>query len=113
PTNFLDIHSIEALEDLLIEYPGTLIFVSHDRRFTEKIAERIFHITEEKLHVFEGDYQSFLHRETTEPDAKEEQLLIIQTKLTEVISKLSLEPSDDLEEVYQQLLKEKQALERP
>src|SRR5699024_7376018 len=84
PTNFLDIHSIEALEDLLIEYPGTLIFVSHDRRFTEKIAERIFHITEEKLHVFEGDYQSFLHRKPTEPDAKEEQLLIIQTKLTEV-----------------------------
>lgn len=44
PTNYLDIEAVEALESLLQEYEGTVIFVSHDRRFIEKIANRIFKI---------------------------------------------------------------------
>ena len=38
PTNYLDISSIEALEKLLIEYEGTLVFVSHDQTFVDNIA---------------------------------------------------------------------------
>src|SRR5699024_10210741 len=41
PTNFLDITAVEALEQLLTEYDGTLLFVTHDRQFMENIATRL------------------------------------------------------------------------
>ena len=47
PTNYLDIPSIEALEKLLMEYEGTLIFVSHDKTFVE-------HVATEKLLIQDG-----------------------------------------------------------
>ncbi|MDQ3396164.1 MAG: ATP-binding cassette domain-containing protein [Deinococcota bacterium] len=40
PTNHLDIHAIEALEDLLVNYPGTVLFASHDRRLVARVATR-------------------------------------------------------------------------
>lgn len=48
PTNHLDIESTEALADALCHYPGTLLFVSHDRHFIRKIANRILFISREK-----------------------------------------------------------------
>lgn len=41
PTNFLDIDAIEALESLLLAYPGTVLFVSHDQRFIERLATKL------------------------------------------------------------------------
>lgn len=49
PTNFLDVHSIEALEDMLKSYPGLIILVSHDKRFRNSIAETSYNIEDCKL----------------------------------------------------------------
>ena len=62
PTNHLDLPAREALESALKEYSGTVLFVSHDRRFTEAVADRVILIEDGELHPFEGGYQAFLNR---------------------------------------------------
>jgi len=60
PTNHLDIDSKEVLLDALADYGGTLIFVSHDRYFVEKLATKIIEVGEGRVSVYPGDYRSFL-----------------------------------------------------
>src|SRR6056297_2533759 len=59
PTNHLDIDSREILEETLGEYEGTIIFVSHDRYFINKVADRIAEIENKKINVFNGDYDYY------------------------------------------------------
>lgn len=63
PTNHLDIDSKEVLEQALEDYPGTLLFVSHDRYFIDRIANRIMQMDDKRLKVFEGDYTYFLEKQ--------------------------------------------------
>jgi ATP-binding cassette subfamily F protein 3 len=56
PTNHLDIESRQAVEEMLKEYPGTILFVSHDRYFIDRIAERIAVIDNKSLKYFWGNY---------------------------------------------------------
>src|SRR5699024_7779348 len=56
PTNYLDLESLEALEILLCEYEGTIIFAAHDRRFIENVANRIMEIKGGQIIDFAGDY---------------------------------------------------------
>lgn len=113
PTNYLDIEALEALEDLLKAYDGTVIFVSHDRNFVENIATRIIDIHERSLYIFDGNYKSYTeHRSQTESDTDEDELLLIETKISDVLSRLSVEPSETLEKEFQKLLIEKQNLEK-
>jgi ATP-binding cassette subfamily F protein 3 len=60
PTNHLDIDSKEVLLDALADYGGTLIFVSHDRYFVERLATKIIDVGEGRASLYPGDYQSFL-----------------------------------------------------
>lgn len=60
PTNHLDIYSMEALEDALELYGGTLLMVSHDRYFINKLSDRIYYMTDGGLVEFDGDYDRFL-----------------------------------------------------
>ena len=60
PTNHLDIDSKEVLLDALADYGGTLIFVSHDRYFVEKLATKIIEVGDGKATLYPGDYKSFL-----------------------------------------------------
>jgi ATP-binding cassette subfamily F protein 3 len=60
PTNHLDIPSREALENALDAYPGTILTVSHDRFFLDKVATQIFSFEEDgKIEVFDGNYSEF------------------------------------------------------
>ncbi|MBS3991010.1 MAG: ABC-F family ATP-binding cassette domain-containing protein [Erysipelothrix sp.] len=59
PTNHLDIDMIEWLEGFLVTYPKTIIFVSHDRRFIDKVATDIVEIEYEKVTQFKGNYSSY------------------------------------------------------
>ena len=59
PTNHLDIDSREILEELLLAFDGTILFVSHDRYFIQKIANRIGEIDQLKLQYYEGDYDYY------------------------------------------------------
>ncbi|ENA29999.1 hypothetical protein HMPREF1487_08253 [Pseudomonas sp. HPB0071] len=60
PTNHLDMESIEALNLALENYPGTLIFVSHDREFVSSLATRIVELTETGITDFSGTYDDYL-----------------------------------------------------
>lgn len=59
PTNHLDIESREALEKSLADYDGTMIMVSHDRYFINKLADRIIYLTNDGLENFSGSYDDF------------------------------------------------------
>lgn len=59
PTNHLDIPSREALEEALKDYDGTLLIVSHDRFFINKLASKIYYIDNKKLLEFKGNYDYF------------------------------------------------------
>ena len=62
PTNHLDIESKEVLERAIAEYDGTLLLVSHDRYFINKLATRIFELTPNGLATFEGGYSYYLEK---------------------------------------------------
>jgi ATP-binding cassette subfamily F protein 3 len=59
PTNHLDLASRRTLEDAMQTFPGTLIFVSHDRVFLERVPTRILEIKNGKLRSFEGNYHDY------------------------------------------------------
>jgi len=60
PTNHLDMESIEALNLALENYPGTLIFVSHDREFVGSLATRIIELSNNGVTDFSGTYDDYL-----------------------------------------------------
>ncbi|KTT46755.1 hypothetical protein SB11R_21040, partial [Pseudomonas oryzihabitans] len=60
PTNHLDMESIEALNLAMENYPGTLIFVSHDREFVSSLATRILDMSESGVVDFSGSYDDYL-----------------------------------------------------
>ena len=59
PTNHMDIIGKESLENILKEYEGSLIFVSHDRYFVSKIANKILEFTKEGVRFFDGNYKEY------------------------------------------------------
>jgi ATPase subunit of ABC transporter with duplicated ATPase domains len=60
PTNHLDMESIESLNTALENYPGTLIFVSHDREFVSSLATRVIELTPKGVVDFNGNYEDYL-----------------------------------------------------
>jgi len=60
PTNHLDMESIEALNQALIKYDGTVIFVSHDREFVSSLATRVIEIKDQTIVDFQGSYDEYL-----------------------------------------------------
>ncbi len=77
PTNHLDIGAREALEDVLNEYDGTILFVSHDRYFIDAVADTLWTVDNNAITVFDGNYSE--HRELLE--AKEAQTKRTSTAL--------------------------------
>jgi ATPase subunit of ABC transporter with duplicated ATPase domains len=60
PTNHLDLESIEALQEALQSYPGSIIFVSHDREFVDQVADRVLVMTEDEGTVdWRGTYSDY------------------------------------------------------
>lgn len=60
PTNHLDIPSQEVLQEVLEQYVGTIVLVSHDRYLVDRLATQIWELRDAHLHVFDGSYQQFL-----------------------------------------------------
>ncbi|MEK3934891.1 Vga family ABC-F type ribosomal protection protein [Sporosarcina sp. FSL W7-1349] len=111
PTNFLDTEAVEALESLLKDYAGSVIFASHDRRFIEEVANRIVVIRDQEMEVFEGDWHQYQNKPTTTQGTDQDRRLLLETKISDVLSRLSIEPSPELEREFQKLLKEKKELD--
>lgn len=70
PTNHLDLFSKEVLESALLDYEGTLLFISHDRYFLNKMAERIVELTPTGTEHFLGNYDDMIEKKTELEEAR-------------------------------------------
>ena len=100
--------SIEALQSILCEYEGTVLFVSHNRSFVNSIAQRLLVIKNGQVLEFEGNLMDYEDKSdiSETKQSTQTQKLMLQMRITEVLSKLS-EPNtnnDSLEMEYQELL---------
>ncbi len=66
PTNHLDIDSKEVLEAALLDFPGTIIFVSHDRYFINKIADHVLEMNSDGMTVYLGNYDYYIEKKQKE-----------------------------------------------
>jgi ATP-binding cassette subfamily F protein uup len=83
PTNHLDIGSILWLEDFLSRWDKTLIFITHDRSFLQKLATRIWEVDRGRLFDWTCDYQTFLVRKEQALEAEEKQNALFDKRLAE------------------------------
>lgn len=81
PTNHLDLDSKEVLENALIDFPGTLIFVSHDRYFINRIATKVVELSNEGSFEYLGDYDYYVEKkEELAEIAAEKEAALLKTK---------------------------------
>ncbi|NYE09339.1 ATP-binding cassette subfamily F protein 3 [Bacillus niacini] len=103
PTNHLDLDSKEVLENALVDYPGTIIFVSHDRYFINRIATKVLELSSNGSTEYLGDYDYYIEKKL-----EEEELRALES--TNVIKKQTA--SDVQERNSYQQDKESKKLER-
>ncbi|HEX2979707.1 MAG TPA: ATP-binding cassette domain-containing protein [Anaerolineaceae bacterium] len=83
PTNHLDIASIQWLEDYLVRWGGTLLFVTHDRVFLQKLATRIVELDRGRLFDWNCDYNTFMQRKEAMLAAEADQNVLFDKKLAQ------------------------------
>jgi ATP-binding cassette subfamily F protein uup len=83
PTNHLDIDSIVWLEKFLLDWKGSLLFISHDRVFLQKLAKRIVEIDRGKLTDWPGDYPTYVSRKQKALEDEEKENALFDKKLSE------------------------------
>ncbi len=83
PTNHLDIQSIEWLENFLLEFNGTLLFITHDRSFLTRLATRIIDLDRGILTDWPGDYPNYLRRKQDWLDTEASHQAAFDKKLAE------------------------------
>lgn len=114
PTNYLDIYSMEALEEALRDYGRTILFVSHDRRFVNSVADHIISIENKKLISFDGTYEEYLNKKNNIMDSNKEdiqkKIFVLENRLSELIGRLSMPSKKDdviqLDKEYKAVLAE-------
>lgn len=118
PTNHLDVFTMEALEQVLCEYQGTLLFVSHDAAFTQRVAQRMVRFEEGRLITFEGGIREMeaSAREDRNTRPIEIQISALEMRLAALSIRLSAPRRGDdpllLNEEYIDLSREIQRLKR-
>ena len=116
PTNHLDITSKQVLEDALENYEGTIVFVSHDRYFINKIANKVLDITGDDYSIYLGNYDYYLEKREQELIAKklkEEKTDEVQEKVANnyVLGKEEKKRIRKLERTREELLEKIESLE--
>lgn len=99
-TNYLDMPSIEALQDMLLSYEGTILLVSHDKMFADQVATRVLTIRDKRIEQEE-------ERRSEKMPMGGEMRMVLELRLTSTLSKLSLtkgEEKERLEAEYEQIL---------
>ena len=64
PTNHLDMQAIQWLEQYLASYKGSLLLVTHDRYFLERVVDHMFELTQGRIEAYDGNYQSYLEQKS-------------------------------------------------
>ncbi|MFJ7827837.1 ABC-F family ATP-binding cassette domain-containing protein [Psychrobacillus sp. NPDC096623] len=84
PTNHLDLDSKEVLENALLDFPGTIIFVSHDRYFINRIATKVIELASDDATLFLGDYDYYLEKKEEMEELALENTVVENTIVTKV-----------------------------
>lgn len=94
PTNYLDLTSLEALQNILSEYAGTVLFVSHDRAFVDAVADRLLILENKQIMEFTGNWQAWEESRqkvaAAEKEASKLDEAVLRMRLSEIIAKMSL-----------------------
>ncbi|MGE3920658.1 MAG: ATP-binding cassette domain-containing protein [Gammaproteobacteria bacterium] len=102
PTNDLDIETLEMLEDLLSEYQGTLLLVSHDRVFIDNVVSSTLAFEGDgKIQEYVGGYQDWLRQRKTVPEKKQDKKIVQEpkTEKPKTRTKLSYKEQKELDEL--------------
>lgn len=102
PTNYLDIKTIEAFENALINTNKTVLLVSHDIEFISNVCNYIIEIKDKEIHEFEERYYEYIKKvdnyKNGEKKHLDDEILILENKVSEVIFLLSIETKEDKKE---------------
>lgn len=119
PTNHLDMHSISWLETFLINYPGAVLIVAHDRYFLDRVVTKIFEVEQGNVMTYKGNYSAYAEKKRQLFDAKMRQYLNQQAEIKhqeEVIAKLksfNREKSIKRAESREKMLSKIEVVEKP
>ncbi|MHB8622621.1 MAG: ATP-binding cassette domain-containing protein [Sulfuricaulis sp.] len=83
PTNHLDIEAITWLEDFLVDFPGALLFISHDRTFLQRLATRIIELDRGVLTSWPGHYDDYLFRKSEQLAVEDRHNALADKKLSQ------------------------------
>lgn len=83
PTNHMDIATIRWLEEQLVQFKGTLLFISHDRAFVQALSTRIIELDRGSIYSWKGTYQGFLEHQEQRLAAEETQNALFDKRLAE------------------------------
>ena len=81
PGNHLDVDTVEALVEALLEYKGTVVFTSHDRHFTKQIATSVIEVRDGRVALYSGKYDDYVYRVNKEIEAGEREAATTRAKL--------------------------------
>lgn len=123
PTNHLDVFSREALEDSLLQFPGTILLISHDRYLLEQVCDQMLVFEKQHIQRVAGKLTEYLSRPASQAKeeavtSSQEERLLVETQMARVLSKLSLIKSSDpcytdLDKEYKDLLRRRRQLDQP
>ncbi|MDP4553586.1 ABC-F family ATP-binding cassette domain-containing protein [Alkalihalobacillus macyae] len=112
PTNHLDLDSKEILEEALIQFPGTILFVSHDRYFINRIATRVLELSTDGVTAYLGDYDYYVEKkqELAELAALEQQASQPEQQVTS--GKTSFQQDKETKRQERQMLRRLEEIEK-
>jgi ATP-binding cassette subfamily F protein 3 len=87
PGNHLDVDTVEALAEALVEYQGTVIFTSHDRHFTRRVATCMVEVRDGRVVNYAGQYEAYVYKVNKEIEAGERELATERAKLPDAVAK--------------------------
>ena len=119
PTNHLDLNSIRWLETYLLNYPGAVLIVSHDRYFLNRIVTKVIDLEFGKLHMYTGNYQQYAEKKQQLRDAQlkeylnQQQMIRHQEAVIEKLKSFNREKSIKRAESREKALEKIERIERP
>lgn len=87
PANHLDVDTVDALAEGLLDYQGTVIFTSHDRHFTKRVATCIVEVRDGRVTSYSGKYEAYVYKVNQEIEAGERELATARAKLPPAVAR--------------------------
>lgn len=112
PGNHLDVDTVDALAEALIEYEGTVIFTSHDRHFMKRVATSIVEVRDGRVTHHGGNYDAYLDKVNKEIEAGEREMATERAKLPASVARAVSVPVASVQRTEKEIRKEIKSVER-